>query len=451
MYTFTVPKLLTSAHWIHDDTKFVDLDFKIYNKKQMLNRIEAWKNWLTQRKIKKLMLFDYTNLNSVSIFFACFELGIQIRTSTEPAKIDSNEVDLVILGPTYKNFNDSTNLKFVLIDYKTLADSTVEYQPTAMDPDFICLTGTLSFISGLYTQDIKTLYWATAASEHSFKFYGKKYCSYPQFNHVGTIALSVTGPIFGGAKIYAIDHFHEMIMLASRGVVDVVFMFGSQLSAFIEFEKNQNLIKKNYKVDLNNVEINTGGTSVSPAEGDWVLNRGGKRILTVFTDNNVMAPIFIENIDSTNFDFLKRTLGKSCSFVKSRIDENNCLWVKNEINSSILQPTVDGWFKTSDFVMEKNGQYLFKGRKRIGNNFLTDYEDIVVAEVNDGTVNFGDFLLTYSNDSNTITINAFNLSLYDKLSGIQHTLISKMKKLGNISDLYIDYLDPSKGQKGTHG
>ena len=101
--------------------------------------------------------------------------------------------------------------------------------------------------------------------------------------------------------------------------------------------------------------------------------------------------------------------------------------------------------------MEQNGQYLFKGRKRIGDNFLTDYEDIVFVEVDNGTVNFGDFLLTYSDDSNTITINAFNLSLYERLSSIQHTLISKMKKFGNISDLYIDYLDPSKGQKGTHG
>lgn len=451
MDTFTISKSLTSAHWIHDETTIVDLDFKTYNKQQILNRIQSWKSWFAQRKIQKLMLFDYTNLNSVSIFFACLELRIQIYTLSQPVNIDTTDVDLVMLGPTYKGFNNPNDPKFMMIDYKMMGEYSVEYQPTVMDLDFVCVIAKHAFSHTIYQQDIKTLYWATAGASESFEFYGKSYCGYPQINHIALISQSVTGPIFGGSKLYAIDHFHEMIMLASRGVIDSIGMFGSQLRSFMEFEKNQNLVKKNYKVALNNVEIITSGTSISPTVGDWVLHRGGKRIRLYYSDSNIMTPVFIQDIDSVNFDFLKRSVGKPCPFVKFRIDENNCLWVKNEIDSKIMQPIIDGWFKAADYIVEKNNQYLFKGRRRIDDKFLTDYEDIVFIEVDDGTVDYGDFLLTYDENSNTIVVNAFNLPLYDKLSNLQPTLISKMKKLGNISDVHVYYLDPSKGQKGTHG
>lgn len=454
MNTFTIPTSLTSAHWIHDDAKLVDLDFKVYNKQQILNRIEAWKNFFRQRNIKNLMLADYTNLNSVSIFFACLELSIPIYTKptrVRPSTSELDLVDVVILGASYRDLHDPNHSKFLLIDYKTLSDSTVEYQPTVMDPDFKAIHATKPFTAIPYQHDIKTLYWSTVGSDDCFKFNGKKHSAYPQINHVALIPSAVTGPLYGGATTYAIDHFYEMIMLVSRGVVDVITVFSTQLSDYIEFEKNQNIVQKNYKVELNNVEIQTGGTRISTVLADWVFSRGGKRIRHVYGHNDIMVPIFVQDIESPDYDFRSKNIGQPNPFLNVRIDENSRLWIKNEIGAHSMQPTEDSWFKLPDFVVEKDGQYILKGPTRVGDKFLTDYEDIAFDAVNDGTVNFGEFVLTYDNNSNTINVNAFSFVLYDKFCSVQSTLINNMRAFGDISNVTINYLDPEKGKKGTHG
>lgn len=365
--------------------------------------------------------------------------------------VRSQEVDLVLVGTGYKEYIDANDPKIIKFDCNTFSDSDSQYQPTAMDRNFNAIVSKNPVTSVVISQDIKTLYWATVVTDLAIKFHGKRYAGHPQINHLALVTYGITGPMFGGAKSYAIDHFYEMIMLATRGVIDIMCVFGSQLRVFIDFEKNLNAINKQFKVSFCNVELVCGGTSVSPMLGGWFMSRGGKRIRICYTNNYVMAPIFIQDVDQFIFDYTKRAIGKPNEFIKFQIDQNNQLWVKNEIESPSMHTSDNGWFNTNDYVVEDQGQYIYKGRSKIGNTFLVDYENLVFGEVNDGTVDYGDIMLTYNKDSHTITVNAFKLPLYDRLSDMYTTLIHKMKSIGDIQDVYFNYVDPFKGQKGIYG
>jgi hypothetical protein len=423
---------LSSLTLIHESTVVYDINLDLHDKNSLLRNIQFWKNWLDENNIKKIVIQEYLNLNTIALTYACLENNVAVYTCSKNQKAVealSQKVDAVLLGNSCKNFFIKNNKKYFIIDQLIQGAQTPEYDESIIDLDFLFLIGQTSGSSTGTPKEIKhtARTFIAAAKCCTFFYYpGQRFSAYPNLNHIGMAANMVLSPTLSGCKIYSISNILELVMFCKRGIIDTIGLFTNQANSLqkaltILKDHNVSYLSPNFE----GVEILTGGAPLGPGLADWFFSNNGKRIRSMFGNNEVLMPVFVHDVYNQFEDFYKRKLGNPCPFVEYRIDDKNNLWLKTPSISKYVDISSDGFYNTTDLVVSDNNELRYKGRKKINGRFITDLHDSILKIVWKNQIEFDDYILHHNSDTNKILVISHKLSVLDSFN----TLSSEIKKI----------------------
>jgi acyl-CoA synthetase (AMP-forming)/AMP-acid ligase II len=350
---------MNSQLLIHKDFSIYTFkDLILINKDQILNNIQYWKNILVEKNVKKLTVIDHITFDSVSIFFASLELGIEVITANREAghiAMISQLADIVLMSDNiYKIVNPEIDN---LLVYTESPIRSIEYIPNNIDLDKIVLSGFTSGSTGnpkLISHSARTI---ISASTLASNFYSTKenFFSHSNFNHLGIISMGVLGPIIAGVHLMTSRHeIHDLIFYASRQMVDKALLFDINIID----------LKNNYSVDglLDNIEIITGGKIATSSFVDWMFMSGAKRIYSVYGASECLPPVMTKIFNSPDDGNLDE-LGIVLDCYKTKI-VNGQLYLQGPGVSERVE-THNGFYNTGDYVLPKNNTFQFCGRQRL--------------------------------------------------------------------------------------
>lgn len=370
---------VSSKDLIHESTQVVDLSFNTRNKDYILKRIQFWKEFIIQHQLSSIMVMQHTTIDSIAIIFACAEEGVSIQTSEitkSSFELNSQTVDMVFLGLTYApwvlNSNDTVDdalkdKKLFFLDEKNIdqlfAKKIYEYTPKIIDLNKILICGSTSGTTGPNKQikhTNRTFIQATKMAGHLF-VPGDTFVSHSGVNHIGFLAVTMISPMLVGTKLFTINHFHEILVLATRGIFTKIALYESNL---IHFDKIFETIGI-HRNCLKNTVVLTAGGPVSTKFMDRVfITMGAKEIISFYGCNETLAPFFVLHIPDNNFDIYKAGIGEPVPHMDYKIKDSN-LWIKSPSLSSFVNVDKDGYYNTTDIVADCGGTIHYLGRGKI--------------------------------------------------------------------------------------
>ena len=428
-----IDQFLKSKHssltLIHESTIVYNLNLDKHDKNSLLQHIQWWKNWLSKNNIKKIVIQEYLNLNTIVLAYACLENKVLVHTcskNNDAVKNLSQKVDAVLIGRSCENFFDKDDKKYFMIDQTFQETKLPIYQEAIIDLDVLFLVGQTSGSSTGTPKEVKhTVRTFLAASKCCTFFYypGQRFSAYPNLNHIGMAANMVISPTLAGCKIYSISNILELIMFCKRGVIDTIGLFTNQantLQQIFTLLKDHGLF--HLSPNFSGVELLTGGAPLGPGLSDWFFSNNGKRIRSMFGNNEVLMPVFVHDVYNQFDDFHKRNIGQPCPFVEYRIDEQNNLWLKTPSISERVDTSFDGFYNTTDLVVKENNEIHYKGRKRINGYFMTDLHDYILNVVWKEQINFDDYILHHNSETNKIVVISHKLLVLDSFNKLANDI-----------------------------
>jgi hypothetical protein len=444
----------SSLKLIHDSTIVYDLNLDQHDKNSLLRHIQFWKNWLSEKNIKKILIQEYLNLNSIALSYACLENKIVIYTCSKndtAVKTQEQKVDAILIGKSCKNLFVKDNKKYFMIDHEIQETQLPEYQESMIDPNLLFLVGQTSGSSTGVPKEVKhtaKTFLAAAKCCTFFYYPGQRFAAYPNLNHIGMAANMILSPTLVGCKIYSISNILELIMFCKRGTIDTIGLFTIQVNSLrrmFTLLNDHGLL--HMSPDFSGVEILTGGAPLGPGLADWFFTNNGKRIRSMIGNNEVLMPAFVNDVYNQFEDFHKRDIGQPCPFVEYRIDENNNLWLKTPSISEYVDVSSDGFYNTTDLVVKENNRICYKGRKRVNGRFITDLHDAILNAVWKEHIELDDYILHYNSDTNKITVMSHKLLVLDsfnKLANDIKKILLDFKCDSNFETLQTDSSDGIK-------
>lgn len=359
---------------IHSSFSIYSLnDLALLNKGQVLSNIQYWKNFLLEKKVKKLTIIDHITFDSVSIFFASLELGLQVITAARTVEQIEKVGALVDLVLVSNDINKGLNLQLQnLLVYTESPLRDLQYQPNNINPNAIVLSGFTSGSTGtpkLVSHTAETIVAASKLASELFRP-NEKFLTHSNFNHLGVISMGVMGPIIGGVRLMTSQHqIHDLIFYASRGLVNKALLF--------EFTMAE--LKNHYVTEglLSGLEIITGGKLLTASFIDWAFLSGVKKIYSVYGATECLPPVITKIVESTEVENLV-DMGKVLGVYETKI-VNGQLHLRGPGVSSGVN-TVDGFYNSGDYVTEDDGSFLFRGRRPPAKELLDESEYMVMFD-----------------------------------------------------------------------
>lgn len=416
---------LTSVSLIHSDTQVYDLDFSKHNKDGLLRYIQTWKNFLVKNNIKTIAVQEYLSLNLISLVYACLETSTRIYTcdkSKSSTSELSDSVDAVFVSASCADLFDHTKNNYYwiesIVNHRTVNQT---YVPNTIDLDFLFVVGKTSGSTGTPKEIKHTAKTFLAAAKCcSFLYYpGQRFSSYPNINHIGMAANMVLSPTLAGATIFTVASMVDLLGLCSRrGCLDTLGLFPSQITAWAHAARMLDSEHINWfsNIDFSELEMLTGGSVLGPSVVDWFFSKNGKRIRSLYGNNEVLMPVFINDINSSEEDFFKRNLGIPCPGVEFKVDNNNNLWIKTHSISDFVSIGNDGYYNTTDLVLVEQDGVYYRGRKRINGFFMTEIHDAILDCIFEDQINLDDYSIHYNEANNQITVISTFQHVLDSLS-----------------------------------
>lgn len=424
---------LSSKDLIHDSSKVVDLSFNTRDKNYILNRIQFWKEFISQNQISSIMLMQHTTIDSIAIIFACAEEGVRIQTSDiseRSVASNSQSVDIVFLGLTYAPWvvNPDTvsrvlkNKKIFFLDEQVVdqlfAKQIYEYTPKIIDLDAILICGTTSGTTGPNKQikhTNRTFIQATTMSKQLFEL-GDVFVSHSGVNHIGFLAVTMISPLMTGVKVFTINYIHEIFVLATRGLFTKIALYETNLVQF-----DTVLGSGAHKNCLKNAVVLTAGGPVSTKFMDRVFDTfGAKEIISFYGCNETLAPFFLLHIPDKNFDIYNSGIGAPVPEIEYKI-VNSSLWIKSPSLSPFVQVDQEGFYNTTDIVTVDGDKIHYRGRGKIttsvGEIFIGELKNQLQFSVTEDLY-FSEYFIEYQLDNNINKIFLYALTnvAYDILT-----------------------------------
>lgn len=407
--------------------------FPFYEKKDILNRVQYWKDYFAERSITTISMHFYQCLDCIAIILACMENGITIYTGTySNDMIDelANTVDLTIVGfgkteistdrPKFLNANHyhkdpvyiATEFKLNSILIKNVADSNRVF-------------------SNLVEYTVEEFILASKPLLKSI-FSGGNIATIQYTMHHETLPMLLTPLMIEQSTIYSCSHMIELASLLRTQGLDYIVISPTHLQAFKLLEDSMNKSSpfgaESFKFDFDGARIITarsGPQKAAPSAEvcDWLFSRGVDAITALYIPDTSLTPIFSKTIRKTDDSYFSNELGDS--LIDYTI-ENNKLWAIGR--------------DTGNYVAEYNNRVFFKGNRLINNQYIADVQQFMIGIIN-SDVTLNDFVLNYVDD--TLYVYSFRKAAYDTIANCA-ALRGELLNFAGVSNIVYKYWDRSK-------
>ena len=423
---------MNAASLIHTETVVYDMMFVAHDRHSLLSRIQAWKYFLQSKQIKTTVIQEYLSFDLIALVYACLEQSVTIFTASK-SKAETSDlsqlVDAVFIGSGcgYLYDNQGDNYHWI---HEVIGDhSNHIYRPTDIDPDFLFVVGTTSGSDTGKPKVIKHSARTFLAAARCCTFFfdpNARFAAYPNINHIGMAANMVISPTLAGAKIYSVSSIFDLMVLSTRHCINTLGLFSTQASSWnliCEILAHEGIDW--FSVDLTGIDLLTGGSPLGTSMADWFFAKNGRRIRSLFGNNEVLMPVFYHDVYNAQEDFLARNLGRPCPGVEYRIDNNNHLWLRTPSISEFIDVDEHGFFNTKDIVVQKNQVTSYKGRRLINGNFVTDLHDTILNVLCRDQIHMDHYTINHDAVTNKITF------VFDRRS-VQRSLLQYQQDISEI-------------------
>jgi long-subunit acyl-CoA synthetase (AMP-forming) len=371
-------QFLNSQNLIHDEFSIYSVNsFDLFFKSDILKNVQRWKTILLEKNVQKVSIADFVTFDSICVFFASMELGIEIYTTAQAGTAIqeiSRCVDIMIISnEVYQLRNPVADNLLVYTESTKDQYSTFEYVPDNIDLNRIAISAFTSGSTGepkLIQHTAETLIGASQLASSFFKP-NERFFTHSNFNHIGVISMGVFGPIIGGTRILtSTDSIYDLMFYAKKRMIDKAAFFEVHLATL-----------KNHNADLrgafNGIEILTGGKLLTSSFIDWCLSLGAKRIHSIYGATECLPPVMTKTVDSIHVENLS-DMGKLFSCYQTKIVDG-FLCVKGPGVSKKVESDSEGFYNTGDYVLQYGNTYEFKGRKKISES-LHDCDLMILVD-----------------------------------------------------------------------
>jgi len=426
--------MITAESLVNNNTTVYDFNYTTVNKDQLLDRVQYWKDYFTQRNVKTLNVQYYQGVNSIAIMLACLEKSITIYTCNySKDKIDNTlpNVDLSIIGYSKKEMHNPSDPTSVLVCDNLLFN----YKSKKYVAEQIDNNATL-FTDGIKTYSVREFITAAMVGKSLFSI-GQNVATIQYISHFETSAIWLMSPVMAGTNIYACGHVIDLSSLLYKGLVDVVCLYPMHLQTLYQIEKGVNTDSpfglSSFRFELNNCVFVLTGVLPSPHICDWAKTRGASLIRNVFVHE--LVPCFISDI--TN-EMVRLKLDTPVTGIQYQVNNSNELLV----NIENIDNNNKGWHNTKNFVEVVNGTLFLKGNKKINNRYVLDVQDFICGIVADNDIGKLDFALECVD--NCLTVKSFRQYVHNKFVSVQDTLTMELLNFSHVANVQYDYVDKSQ-------
>lgn len=355
----------------------------------------------------------------------------------------AKEVDLVVVAKSCESIYID-HPKCFLIEHIVNNANLPDYVPNAIDLDKLLLVGKTSGTTGtakIIKHTARTFINASIISTFFYKP-GQTFAAYPNINHIGMAAVMTCAPVLAGVTIYSCKSLLDLMALTQRHLFDIIGLFALQIE---QWQLLENLIKEKVPgmqqhVTFGQADLITAGSSPGPTMADYFFSRNGKRIRSFYGSNETLAPNFVVDITDNQYDFTKRNLGQKIPGTDYKISDDNELLVKNPGLSDFVAQE-NGWYRTSDYVVETHEGLLFKGRQKVNQGFyLLDLHNKIQTCLFQYGVEIDHYILDYKN--NSINIHTKHQFVIDAVNNNRDTINTVIKQFGNALELTCNMINP---------